>query len=104
MFEVINAKLDRIEARVRNIQFRTIRMENKLMPLADDVTALKASVASLITAFQAAQTNVQSLIAAAVAADEAGTDVDIAKLNTDIQAALAPVTPAVAAATAAAGP
>jgi hypothetical protein len=65
------------------------------MALADDVTALKAAVNALITAFQNAQTNVKAAVDAAVAADEAGTDVDIAKLNTDIQAALAPVTPAI---------
>jgi hypothetical protein len=68
------------------------------MALADDVTALKASVAALITAFQNAQTNVKSAVDAAVAADEANTDVDIKALADQINAALAPVTPAIQAA------
>ncbi len=94
-------RTERTETRVRSIQFRTIRMERNIMTLKDDVSDLKASVAALITAFQTAQTDVQAKIDAAVAADEAGTDVDIKQLQTDITAALAPVAPAVAAAKAA---
>jgi hypothetical protein len=68
------------------------------MSLADDVTALKTAVNALITAFQNAQTNVKAAVDAAVAADEANTDVDIKALADQINAALAPVTPAIQAA------
>lgn len=95
--------LERIERRVRNIQFRTIRMENNIMGLREDVDALKASTSTLLANLATYQASVNQTVAAAVAADEAGEDVDIQKLKSDIDAANATIAPAVATAQAAAG-
>lgn len=94
-------QLNAIERRVRAIQRRSARMETVQMTMKDDVAALKTSVTALITAYQTASAGVTAAVAAQVAVEEAGDDVDIQALNTAVTAALAPVAPAVAAAQAA---
>lgn len=91
MHEVINL-LERIERRNRNIQFRVIRMERKLMSAFTD---LKASVEAYIAANEAKDKTIAEAVAAAVAADDAGEDVELNALNETVKAAIAKVTPPV---------
>ena len=81
---------------------RLRKMENTLMTLKDDVAALKASVSTFISNFQTYQSSVNAAVAAAVAADEAGNDVDVVALKTAIDAANSTIAPPVAAVSAAA--
>ena len=99
LLRAIFKALEVLAVRARITQRRTARMEKRQMALADDMAALKTAVAALIAAFQKSQTDVAAQVAAAVAADEAGTDVDVKALADSINAAMQPVAPAVAAAT-----
>ncbi len=91
--ENIIFRLDRVETRVRNIQFRTLtilRKENQIMAAIDD---LKASIDKYISDVNAFRQTVQQAIDAAIAADDAGEDVVLADLKAAVDAADAVLVP-----------
>ncbi len=98
LLEDIALRLIRVETRVRNTQFRTVRIErkgNQIMAAMDD---LKASIDKYIADVNQFRQTVQQAIDAAIAADDAGEDVvlaDLKKTVDDADAAL--VTPPVVA-------
>lgn len=86
----ILVRAERTERRVRNIQFRGIRMETTIMSALDD---LKASVAKFVADVEVYKTNVKQAIADAIAKDEAGQDVSLAELKATVDAADAGLAP-----------
>ncbi len=87
LLENIIFRLDRVETRVRNIQFRTltlVRKGNQTMAAIDD---LKASIDKYIADVNAFRVTVQQAIDAAIAADDAGEDVVLADLKAAVDAA-----------------
>ncbi len=85
--ENIIFRLDRVETRVRNIQFRTLtiaRKGNQIMAAIDD---LKASIDKYIADVNTFRQTVQQAVDAAIAADDAGEDVVLADMKATIDAA-----------------
>lgn len=104
VFPDLDHHLNRIELKVDGLYQRLDELETRIMPALDDVKAALAAYAAKVDAYVAAaeahQTTVADAVAAALATEDAGDDVDLNALKTTIDASAAkvpdpPVSPAV---------